>query len=143
MPDGTEGAYQHPSTRQDKAAHVASSHLRCDDAHCNICVGGLFCCIRCGSAEGATTSECPGVRMTADQADAVYGGKLDYRAGEWREEPSRYSPSGFASYMEALKSGKAWEQKEPGVPFMIEDMGMCPPGQFFFHAVPCTCKKGN
>lgn len=55
---------------------------------CQFCAGGLFACDACGSFEGATTSECPGVQMTADQADAVYAGTLDFRDDAWVNGPS-------------------------------------------------------
>ena len=46
-------------------------------------------CSRCGSFEGATTSDCPGARMTGQQIDLVYEGKLDYRHPVgWTHRPS-------------------------------------------------------
>jgi hypothetical protein len=60
---------------------------------CQFCAGGLFACTRCDSFEGAITTHCPGVRMTADQHDAVYAGTLDYRAGEWVEAGSPHTPN--------------------------------------------------
>lgn len=68
--------------------HVA---YECDKAcmyPCMFCQGGLFECINCHSFEDATTSECPGYRMTQDQIDRVYAGKLDYRDGRWIEAAS-------------------------------------------------------
>jgi len=50
-----------------------------DGRSCMFCDGGLFACAVCNSFEGATTTRCPGVRMTAEQHDAVYAGDLDYR----------------------------------------------------------------
>jgi hypothetical protein len=50
------------------------------------CEGGLFACAVCASFEGATTDDCPGRRMTAEESDAVYAGELNFRAGEWRQE---------------------------------------------------------
>lgn len=141
---GAHGVYesnQHPDQQVDKGGHLAIAHLWCDDALCGYCFGGLFACVYCGSAEGGTTSECPGERMTADQVDAVYEGKLDYRAGEWREEASRFSPVGFGRYLHELRTGHVWKQDKKGQPFSMEDLGMCPPGQFFFHAIPCTCGR--
>lgn len=63
-----------------------SAHTDGSDVYCQFCEGGLFACSVCNAFEGATPSECPGVRMTADQSDAVYAGKLDYRAGRWVQE---------------------------------------------------------
>lgn len=51
--------------------------------NCPFCDGGLFACRACGSAEGATTTHCPGQPMSAEQVDAVYAGWLDFRYGEW------------------------------------------------------------
>jgi len=56
------------------------------DRQCMFCDGGLFACDVCGAFEGATPDECPGERMRADQSDAVYRGKLNYRDGGWHEE---------------------------------------------------------
>lgn len=39
----------------------------------------LEACTVCDSFEGATTTECPGRRMTQTEIDAVYAGELDYR----------------------------------------------------------------
>lgn len=49
------------------------------EAHCNIC--DLFLCSVCGGAEGSLTTDCPGVNMNTETADAVYGGFLDFREG--------------------------------------------------------------
>lgn len=43
----------------------------------------LACCRRCGGVEGALPTDCPGVRMTLQQADDVYSGRDDYRDGQW------------------------------------------------------------
>lgn len=50
---------------------------------------GLACCVLCGGAEGSLPTECPGVVMTSEQHDEVYGGRLDYRDGAWQNRPSR------------------------------------------------------
>ena len=60
----------------------------CDKPYCQFCKGGLFACIVCGSAEGATTTDCPNSRMTPRQQDEVYAGRLNFRNGQWRLEPS-------------------------------------------------------
>lgn len=53
------------------------------EQYCMFCGGGLFACSRCGAFEGATPSECPGITMTADQADRVYDCVIDFRFGQW------------------------------------------------------------
>jgi hypothetical protein len=61
----------------------------CDAQHedggwnCMFCAGGLTYCTRCSAFEGATPSECPGVSMSPEQADAVYACIIDYRFGQW------------------------------------------------------------
>lgn len=73
--------------------HIAHE-CRCHKPMCVYCSGGLFSCDVCGSAEGATTTDCPGERMTPEQMDAVYAGTLDFReAAGWVEKASRHSPS--------------------------------------------------
>ena len=71
----------------------------CDGNHipgrCMFCDGGLFACSVCDSFEGATTTQCPGVKMTGEQADMVYNGELDYRHGQWIEAESFYCPGGY------------------------------------------------
>lgn len=66
---------------------------KCDGKHsmygsCSFCDGGLFMCSVCGCAEGATTTECPGVYLASQELDAVYAGALDYRDGKWINAPS-------------------------------------------------------
>lgn len=61
--------------------------------HCHICDGGLFHCTTCGGAEGSLTTECPGFKMTGDQLDEVYAGRLDFRGGAW-VAPRGYATSG-------------------------------------------------
>lgn len=88
----------------EESGHVAIVHEpgACDDRHgsgsCMFCDGGLFGCQKCDSFEGATTTHCPGVRMTAEQHDAVYAGDLDYRrrpdgVGEWLPVGSPHTPN--------------------------------------------------
>lgn len=64
---------------------------------CMFCHGGLAACTRCGGGEGSLPTDCPGVRMSADDADLVYAGVLDHRRGRgWvRDEPSRNSPAAY------------------------------------------------
>lgn len=40
--------------------------------------GNLFMCKRCGGAEGSLPTDCPGEKITREQADAIYAGKLNY-----------------------------------------------------------------
>lgn len=57
----------------------------CSEPHCIYCQGGLLNCIVCGGAEAQAPSECPGVRMTPEQMDAVAARKLDFNGGKWVE----------------------------------------------------------
>ena len=57
-------------------------------AVCQWCDGGLFACALCNSFEGATTTTCPEMPMDQAMIDRVYDGELNYRDGEWRNEPS-------------------------------------------------------
>jgi hypothetical protein len=67
--------------------YTTANH-NCDpDLHCNICDGGLSLCMICGGAEGALPTHCPGVKMTSDQIELVYDGKLDYIEGQWVKNP--------------------------------------------------------
>lgn len=82
LPAGVEGNAAAAKVTLEESGHVA---YVCDRNHddggwtCQFCAGGLFACDRCGSFEGATTTRCPGRKMTAEQHDAVYAGRLDYR----------------------------------------------------------------
>lgn len=62
----------------------------CQNPYCPVCQGGLFLCVRCGSAEGATTTECPGEQIPLEWVDRVYAGALD-----WTVERGWHSPSAF------------------------------------------------
>lgn len=44
---------------------------------------GLHYCTVCGGAEGSLPTDCPGVRMTAEQEEAVYHGRLNYAMRQW------------------------------------------------------------
>jgi hypothetical protein len=59
----------------------------CGDGACQYCGGGLAYCTTCCGFEGAMPEDCPQVRMTNEQADLVYQGKIDYRLkhGGWTE----------------------------------------------------------
>lgn len=63
--------------------------------NCQFCAGGLFACKECGSFEGATTSQCPGVQMNREESDLVYAGRLDFRNGYWVDKPSLHCPDGI------------------------------------------------
>jgi hypothetical protein len=52
---------------------------------CMFCDGGLSACTRCGAFEGAWPDQCPGERMSYEQSEAVYQGRLNYRDGAWYE----------------------------------------------------------
>lgn len=67
---------------------------------CQFCDGGLFACTVCDSFEGATTSDCPGYRMSLYQKTCVYRGELDFRNGEWVNEQSPHCPSYYARKVE-------------------------------------------
>lgn len=49
---------------------------------------GLLHCKVCNGGEGSLPTDCPGRRMTASEEDQVYGGTLDYRAGQWVDATS-------------------------------------------------------
>lgn len=53
---------------------------------CMFCDGGLQACTVCDAFEGAWPDECPGRRMTAEESEKVYTGRLNFRDGEWRED---------------------------------------------------------
>ena len=38
----------------------------------------LSLCRICGGAEGAMPTNCPGRKLTGDELDAIYSGKLDF-----------------------------------------------------------------
>ncbi|QDH91773.1 hypothetical protein SEA_PHRAPPUCCINO_98 [Mycobacterium phage Phrappuccino] len=58
---------------------------------CMFCAGGLFLCTVCGSDEGASTTQCPGRRMTTTENEQVDAGRLDFRGGRWVAQPSYYA----------------------------------------------------
>jgi hypothetical protein len=86
--------------------YVCSDEKKQSDSHnyCQFCEGGLFACTRCGSFEGATTTHCPGERMSYEVADAVYAGHKDFRNGEWVIDGSPHTPNrGWDLYPEPPK----------------------------------------
>lgn len=68
---------------KERGQHLVANHTpkecSCDKEMCPFCRGGLFACTVCDSAEGATTSECPGYRISSRILDAVYSGDLDFK----------------------------------------------------------------
>lgn len=48
------------------------------------CMGcTLGTCKNCGTYEGGLATECPGVRISEQQADDIYAGKIDFINGVW------------------------------------------------------------
>ncbi len=43
----------------------------------------LASCTVCGGGEGSLPTHCPGTRMSSDEADDVYAGRLDFKNGKW------------------------------------------------------------
>lgn len=84
---------------------IASQHVnyvcngRCGNRPgCMFCDGGLSACVRCGSFEGATTTECPGEKVPEEKFDAVYAGRLDFVGNQWVHGAcSRSSPRWHSS----------------------------------------------
>jgi hypothetical protein len=82
--------YEDPPDEQDyinaEKARALATHRLCDCGKddCRACSGGLALCTVCGGAEAAMPYECPGVRLSGDDLDAVQNRKRDYIAGEWR-----------------------------------------------------------
>lgn len=63
--------------------HVRVEHCNNPDcAGCAIC--NLFLCAVCGGAEGSLTTECSGIRIDEETADAVMADKLDFVNGSWK-----------------------------------------------------------
>lgn len=75
-----------------------------DQPGCQFCDGGLFACTICNGFEGSVPTDCPGVPMTEEQADAVYDGKLDYREFRGWVEPDGTGNSMGDSAIRARKS---------------------------------------
>lgn len=104
LPQGVPDNEAASAVTFEESGHVAIDHSpkTCTDyaegRACMFCDGGLFACARCGSFEGATTTHCPGRKMTADQHDAVYAGTLDFRrkadgSGWWVAVGSPHTPN--------------------------------------------------
>ena len=62
-------------------------HCRCNGQYCNYCAGGLFSCTECQGAEGSLTTDCPERRLTPQQQDDVYQGKIDFQIGRGWVKP--------------------------------------------------------
>lgn len=80
----------------DETGHIDVTCTNPDCYGCAFCAGGLWACTVCGGLEGSMPSTCPGESMTAEQSDAVYAGRLDYRDGAWSEIASRFCPTGLS-----------------------------------------------
>ncbi len=44
---------------------------------------GLVQCLICHGWEGSLATECPGRKMTYNEGEAVFGGMIDFRNGQW------------------------------------------------------------
>lgn len=53
---------------------------------------GLTQCAVCGGAEGSLPTKCPEIKLSADQADAIHAGNLDFDTG-----PMDYTPKWWNS----------------------------------------------
>jgi putative hydrolase of HD superfamily len=103
MPAGVERNAEALKVTMDQSGHVERVCAKpCPTVEsgrqCMFCDGGLFDCVRCGSFEGATTTRCPGRSMTAEEVDAVYAGRLDFRckpdgSGWWVCVGSPHTPN--------------------------------------------------
>jgi hypothetical protein len=65
---------------------MANKHCRvlCNKQGCWDCVlCSCFLCGVCGGFEGSLPTECPHEKMTDQQREDVYAGKLDYVNGKW------------------------------------------------------------
>jgi len=76
----------------------------CNVACCNYCEGGLAYCTTCGGAEASLPTECPGVKMTDEQEEAVQAGRLDYSRGRWHTQTPRAE---YDAAMKALRESRA------------------------------------
>lgn len=53
---------------------------------------GLSHCMTCGGAEGSLPTRCPDRKLTAQELDDIYAGKLDYDTG-----PTTFKPTWWRS----------------------------------------------
>lgn len=47
---------------------------------------GISFCSICNGAEGSLPTDCPGHRLSNDEADQILDGQLDYIDGRWVEK---------------------------------------------------------
>jgi hypothetical protein len=60
---------------------------KCNKFGCQFCDGGLGLCTVCDGAEGTLTTECPGRKITKEEAAKIYNWKsLDFKDGQWVEK---------------------------------------------------------
>jgi hypothetical protein len=64
--------------------HRSARCVTDDQGYCLVCEGGLAWCTVCGGGEASMPTECPGVKMSQEQQDAVQAGTLDFKDGEWQ-----------------------------------------------------------
>ena len=65
------------------SGHVAYVCTKDHNYGCAYCDGGLFLCTKCMGLEGSLPTDCPGVKMSMETADEVYGRGVDYIKGKW------------------------------------------------------------
>lgn len=59
----------------------------CNHVGCQFCDGGLGWCTVCDGFEGTLPTECPGRKITEEEAAKIYKWKsLDFINGEWVEK---------------------------------------------------------
>jgi hypothetical protein len=54
---------------------------------CSVCVSAI--CKTCGLINGGLTTHCCGEVVSREVSDKVYAGKIDFRAGKWRDYQNR------------------------------------------------------
>lgn len=70
--------------------------VRClsrDCPGCTWCRGRLADCDRCGGAEATLPTHCPGRKLTCEELDAIWTGRIDYdehRGGWCQKKGGRY-----------------------------------------------------
>lgn len=65
--------------------HKLITHKDCEIQNCLICDGGLAICSVCGGAEGALTTDCPGIQLESYQLDSIHNGDIDFINEKWIE----------------------------------------------------------
>lgn len=62
--------------------HIKKEYCTCEGA--GTCTGCcLFMCEVCNGAEGSLTTECCGRKLSIEEDESIYSGKLDFVNGEW------------------------------------------------------------